>query len=189
MLVLGAGLVVLRLQHSPAVPHTLRGLFHGLAATLEHGTLAEIARTSVGAFNWYSRQLPGWVYSAFWSAGALAGLGAVIALARHDPVLARHDPALARHDPALFARTPMILAIGALAFQLALIGLRGVAAGRYLAPAAPALGVLVALGVLGPLPPRWRSAGLVAVTAAFLALDGVFLFGGLLPHQYLVWGD
>lgn len=172
---LAGGVAFLFAQGSPAVPHSVDDFWIRLARAFNAQAVRDIGRTSVGAFNWYSRSLPGWVYSTFWAATAAAVVGAVFAVARGGDRLR--------------ARAPLVLAVSAILFQLLLILLRGVPVGRYLAPAAPAFGTLAALGVLGPLPARWRPVAFLGVATFLLVLDAVFLLGGLLPNQYLVWGD
>ena len=85
-------------------------------------------------------------------------------------------------------RRLLYLCLAAVGVQLVLIVLRGVASGRYLVPALPALGVLCAAGLTAPFPERARGALLRAAAAVLFAAAAAFLWGGLVLHQYLVIG-
>jgi hypothetical protein len=72
--------------------------------------------------------------------------------------------------------------------QAALVVLRGVAAGRYLMPALPALAVLACAGLLGPLPERRRPLAVALLGGGLLVFDGLVLWAGLVWNQYALWG-
>jgi hypothetical protein len=107
------------------------------------------------------------------------GLGAGLALASALVVLARGAPGVRR--PAL------ALCVAALAVQLLLVGLRGVAEARYLTPAAGALGVLLAAGIGAPLAPERRPLGARVLVVLVLSWAALYLWRGLVVHQELAW--
>jgi hypothetical protein len=125
-----------------------------------------------GRLNWNSRGLPGGYYVSLAAGAALALLGALALLRGGRPGL---------------RRSVLLLCVAMLVAQTALVFLRGVAEGRYLTPAAPALGVIAAAGLVAPWPPAWRARAAVALAAALLALDAVYLWGGIVLHHHVLW--
>lgn len=161
------------LSNNPAIPLTLGNFQERLHRAVQPAFWAEFGRTAVGAFNWYSRDLPPLVHAAVGYALALCGAGLVWALARRSDV----------------RRGLLLLCVAAVAGQLALVLLRGTAAGRYVMPQLVAFAALVTVGALAPLPERWRPKALVALAGALLLFDAAFLWSGLVWNQYGVWGS
>ncbi len=171
--VLAVGYGYWRYTHSPSLPTNWEDMSERLGRGLSSTNMEELWRTSVGAFNWYSRDLAGGVSSTLLTVVFFLLLGSLWRLYRPDG-----------SDRILL--TLCFVAVGS---QLAMIILRGVSAGRYLFPVLPAVAVLMAVGAkaLGPKFTRRRVvAGLVI---GLIAFDAVFLWRGLLVEQYLVWGD
>jgi hypothetical protein len=162
-----AAFVLWDAQHNTAVPRDLVALVQRLERSFSRANWAELARTASGAFNWYSRSLPQWI-------GWPLALGSVLAL----PGVAR---ALAR--PAAERRL-VLLCVIALAAQLLLVFLRGIAVARYLLPAVPALAILIVIGYarLGRAGPRVALAGLAVY-------EGLYLWLGLVPNEYWRFGS
>ena len=86
-------------------------------------------------------------------------------------------------------RAVLLLCLAALIAQLLIIGLRGVAAGRYLFPILPAAATLLAVGAAAVSPARVRRHVISCLVIVFIVFDAVFLWRGLLVEQYLVWGS
>jgi hypothetical protein len=166
--------LVYLLSNNPAIPLSLALFIERLQAAVQPAFREEFARTTVGAFNWYSRDLPALLHDAVRIGLALSGVGLLLALVRSRPEL---------------RRGLTLLCVLAVLAQLALVFLRGTAAGRYALPIVPAFGLLVSVGVLVPLPRRWRAGAAVLVGAALVAFDGYFLWSGLVWNQYGVWGS
>jgi 4-amino-4-deoxy-L-arabinose transferase-like glycosyltransferase len=161
------------LGNNPAIPRTLENVVLRLAHVVRGEFWDGLLRKAVGSFGWEERPLADGVHVAVrWTLAGL-GLGVLAALARRTEGL---------------RRGAVLLCGSALAAQLAVIGLRGVATGRYASPQVVAFGALVAVGALGALPERLRPRALVALGLALLALDAAFLWGGLVWNQYGVWG-
>ena len=136
--------------------------------------MTELWRTTVGAFNWYSRELPGWVYTATMIVALFLMMGAFTKTCS---------------GVEMKCRAVLVLCLCALLAQVLIIGLRGVAAGRYLFPILPALATLLAVGAGALTTERARQRIVSGVVIAFIAFDAVFLWRGLLVEQYLVWGN
>jgi hypothetical protein len=168
-----AGLAFWFLTDNPAIPRSLDNIHARLATATSPAFRAELMRTFLGTFNWYVRDLPAAVRSTASGLLLLAGLGSVLVFLRAREGIERR---------ALFFCLVMVLA------QMALIGLRGVAAGRYLMPALPALSVLLVIGLLGPLPVRWRPRAVGLLVMALFLFDGIFLWSSLMWNQYALWG-
>jgi len=161
------------LSNNPAIPLTLGNFQERLHRAVQPEFWAEFGRTAVGAFNWYSRDLPPLAHAAIGYALALCGVGLAWALARRSDL----------------RRGLLLLCVAAVVGQLALVLLRGTAAGRYVMPQLVAFAALVAAGALAPLPERWRPRALVALAFALLLFDVAFLWSGLVWNQYGVWGS
>jgi len=171
--VLAVGYGYWRYMHSPSLPTDWADMSERLERGLSSTNLEELWRTSVGAFNWYSRDLPGGLSSTLLVVSSIILLGAIWRV----------------YNPRKSDRVLLLLCFAAVGSQLAMIILRGVSAGRYLFPVLPAAAVLLAVGshALGPKFTRKRvAAGLVI---GLIAFDAMFLWRGLLVEQYLVWGD
>ncbi len=145
----------------------LRWLFSGDFAR-------KTVRTFFGSFNWYTRELPGPMYTAGATAVALGLAGSLFAAFRRPVGLARG-----------------VIAVCWLAVltQLLAMVLRGFAAGRFFFPVLPALATLVAVGFVAPLPERWRARAAALLASALVVYDGFALWNGLFPNQYLEWGS
>ena len=89
----------------------------------------------------------------------------------------------------MLSRPHILLCLVALALQAALVVLRGVGDARYLVPAIPALGALLAAGLVASLPQSWRSRASLALLGALVFYDAAFLWGGLVPQAILVWSS
>lgn len=180
-LLVGGALLFWRAAGSQALPD-LGKLDRHLDWVLSRDFYRETLRTFLGAFDWYTRDLPAplLVAGAVFLAAGLAGSVAV--------GLQRPAPGVPRET-----RRPVVLlcwiAVGG---QYAAMALRGFAAGRFLFPVLPAIGTLVALGLLAPLArfgPRARTRAVLALLAALAIFDGFVLWSGLVPGQYLAWGS
>jgi len=162
------------LSQNPAIPRTLENFSGRVDAALDPAYLREFLRTSIGAFNWYSRDLPAWLHGAVLGGLGLGVVGLGLALLRRRADL----------DRGLLA-----LCLAAAGAQLLLVFLRGAPAGRYALPALPAFALLVAVGVSTLVPDRWRPGAVAAAALALLAFDSYFTWTGLLWNQYGVWGS
>jgi len=137
-------------------------------------SLSELWRTTLGAFNWYSRDLPDWI-----STTVMIVLLTLI-IAAYTKISSGTEQR---------GRAVLILCLCALLAQFMIIGLRGVPAGRYLFPVLPAAAVLLATGAGALSAERRRQHIITGLVITFIALDAVFLWRGLLVEQYLVWGN
>jgi hypothetical protein len=173
VLVLGAAALWLG-HRSPVIPKSLAAFEQRVANGFSRDTLAQTWRTLVGSFNWYSRDFPSYAY-------ALAAVVAACAAAGVVAVLARERAGVSRAHVALCA-----VAVGA---QIALVVLRGVGHGRYVMPAVAAFGALAVAGLVAPWPQRWRARAAGALCVALAVYDALFLWGGLVPNEYLAWGS
>lgn len=161
-------------QHSPVVPRTIAGFVTRVTRGASLATVREIWTTLVGSFNWYSRPMGSSVYLAAALLGALALAGAIAAVVKR---------------PSGVSRAQLLLCLAAVAAQLALVVGRGVGHGRYLMPAVTAFGALCVAGLVAPLPLAWRPRAALALCALLVVYDAVFLWNGLVPNEYLVWGS
>ena len=171
--VLAVGYGYWRYMHSPSLPTNWEDMSERIGRGLSTTNLEELWRTSVGAFHWYSRDLPSGLSSALLFMASLICLGALWRI----------------YSPKRSDRVMLLMCFAAVLAQVAMITVRGVSAGRYLFPVLPAIAVLAAVGMnaLGPVMTRKRVvSGLVI---GLIAYDAVFLWRGLLVEQYLVWGD
>ena len=166
--------VAYQFTNNPAIPLRLDNFLLRLQRAVQPEFRGEFLRTAIGAFNWYSRDLPGVVHRAVEWTLLLSGLGLLFVLLR-------------RADEV--RRGLLLLCLSAVAAQLLLVFLRGQAAGRYAIPVLPACAALVGCGLYFPLPRAWRGAAVGLVVAALLAFDAYFLGSGLVWNQYGVWGS
>ncbi|MDP6989217.1 MAG: DUF2142 domain-containing protein [Planctomycetota bacterium] len=171
--VAAAGVALWAGTDNPAVPRTMENVRMRLETAASPEFRWEFARTFVGAFNWYARDLPSSVAGALGAVGALAGLGLCAVLVRGREGVDRRT---------------LAFCIVTVVAQAALVVLRGVAAGRYLMPALPALAVLACAGLLGPLPERRRPLAVALLGGGLLVFDGLVLWAGLVWNQYALWG-
>lgn len=171
--VLAVGYGYLRSTHSPSIPTNWEDLSERLSLGLSSSNLSELWRTSLGAFNWYSRDLPAGVSTAAMLVIISLFVGAAWRIGR----------------PRGISRALLLLCSGALIAQCAMIILRGVSAGRYLFPVLPAICVLLAAGALSIGPDFTRRRVVAGLVICLIAFDAVFLWRGLLVEQYLVFGS
>ncbi len=134
----------------------------------------EFLRTSVGTFNWYTRNLSMGLYLGVALVLALGLLGSLVATVKSKSSL---------------QRKVLLVCWLAVLCQLFAMGARGFAAGRFFFSVLPAFGVLVAAGWTVPFPPAWRDRMVLLVATGMILLDGFVLWNGLFPHQYLEWGS
>jgi hypothetical protein len=164
----GYGLLRLVYATSPSMPHSRFGFLRSLDNSFSAENLAKFARTLAGSFAWESRFLPA-------ALNLLLGLALVFALLRL--VLARGR----------FGEGRVLGWLSlAMAVQLGLILLRGVAVGRYLMPLLPVLAALVVGGLV--FAARERGVAARRFAAVLVAYDAYYLFGGLVVHEYLLLG-
>jgi hypothetical protein len=178
---LGAGAAVVagilwmwHVQHSPVLPRNLDAFLARVQRGASAETFRELWHTFVGGFNWYSRELPSWMYTVAAIVAGLAGLSAFSALF---------------HTRRGVSRPVLALCLALIAMQVALVILRGEGQGRYLMPAMAALAVVFAAGLLAPLSNFRRPAGLKLLAMMLFVYDALFLWGGLVPNECLVWGS
>lgn len=166
--------LVFLFSNNPSVPHTWEEFENRLTNAFSSDFIAEFNRTSVGAFNWYSRNLPDefhWIVGVFL---ALGTLGLVLAFLRKQADL---------------QRGLLLLCLAGVIAQASLIVLRGTAAGRYALPMLPACAALLAVGWIAPLPQAARRIASLGVLLVLLSVDAYFLWAGLVWNQYGVWGS
>lgn len=173
-LLVGVMFVAYRFSNNPAIPETFDNLTSRLSAAWQPEFRHEFFRTAVGAFNWYSRDLPGWLHSSVAWALAASCLGLAIGFAKPRPD---------------FHRGLAFLCLTGCLLQLSLVVMRGTAAGRYVMPMLPAFAILIVCGWLVPLPARWRERATILMALALIAYDGYFAWAGLVWNQYGVWGS
>jgi len=164
----GATALVRVFQHDPTVPRTVGRFLARIEQSLDLAVWTKFGRTLAGSFGWESRYLPGAVNVVL---GLLSLCGLALCCWRGSRAALR----------------PVLTWCGAVvAVQLLLIGLHGVALGRYLIPALPALAVLLVAGMVSSWPERLRSRAAGLFLGALLAYDALFLWGGLLLHEALL---
>ena len=168
------GYAYLRSTHSPSLPTSWADLGERFGEGFNLASLSELWRTTLGAFNWYSRDLPDWI-----STTVMIVLLTLI-IAAYTKISSGTEQR---------GRAVLILCLCALLAQFMIIGLRGVPAGRYLFPVLPAAAVLLATGAGALSAERRRQHIITGLVITFIALDAVFLWRGLLVEQYLVWGN
>jgi uncharacterized membrane protein len=165
---------VLYLRHSPALPKNVTAFLGRIESGLSPATLGDLGRTLAGTFNWSSRTLPGSHYLVLGAIGAVALLSTLVLLKR---------------AAAGVSRTILLLSLVGIAIQLALIVMRGLGHGRYLAPVFPAIGAVLVVGLLAPWHRYWRPRIAVLYVLALVAYDALYLWGGLVPNEILVQGS
>lgn len=161
-------------QHSPVLPRNLTAFLERLERGASPATFRELWHTFVGGFNWYSRELPERTYTVAAVVAGLAGLSAFTALF---------------HTRRGVSRRVLALCFALIALQVGLVVLRGEGQGRYLMPAMAAIAIVFAAGLLAPLSGFRRPAGLRLFATLLFVYDAIFLWGGLVPNEYLVWGS
>lgn len=174
VLLAGAAAAFLYATHSAALPRRLSNLRHRLDNAFSADLRERLLSTFGGAFGWETRLMPGELYLALALSLCLAFLGVLWVLAKREPGL---------------RRGVLLACAAALLVQILLVGLRGEGRGRYLFPVLPALGALVACGLLGPLAPRRRPIALAALALLLVLYDAYFLWRGLLWNEYAWWGS
>jgi len=172
--VMALGYAYLRATHSPSLPTSWSDLGGRFAEGFNAASVSELWRTTVGAFNWYSRDLPGWVST----------IAMIVVLVLMMGAFTKTASGVEQKG-----RAVLILCLCALLAQCVMIGLRGVSAGRYLFPILPAAATLLAVGAATIVPERSRQRIISGLVIAFITFDAVFLWRGLLVEQYLVWGN
>jgi hypothetical protein len=174
LLMFAAALWLWERQHWPGLPRNVKALVSSVRDGLSSAAWSELWTTLVGKFNWYSRAFPSSIYVAAGVVCALALVGAVVCYVRRSSGV---------------SRAHLVLCFAAVALQLALPVLRGVGHARYLMPAVPAFGALFVAGLVASLPERWRARAVLVFCASLVAYDAVFLWSGLVPNEYLLWGS
>lgn len=170
--VIGAVGFVWLTQHNPALPRSLVGLRTRLAASLSLDNWLVVGRTLVGGFGWETRFLPDALNAL------VLGLGAAgFALAARA----------AWRGTAVASRPVLVLCLVIVAAQVAMVFLRGSLRGRYLMPALPAFSVLAVVGWCDLLPESSRERFARCWVAGLVALEALFLCGGLLFQEHLRW--
>ena len=172
--VVTVGVMLWLTQHNPALPRTMQGFALRLEKGLSWSTLIELWRTLVGTFGWNQRPQAPILYTLVGAAG-LVGLGSALT-------------GLVR-PPSGAPRAMLVLCSAAVLFQVLLVVLRGVAHGRYLMPAVAAFAALLVAGLVAPLPARLRAHAAWGLGLALLLYDAAFLWDGLVPNEYLLWGS
>jgi len=172
--VLGAGALSYFSQHHPGLLLGLEGNWVRFKQGIVPGNLAELCGTLVGRYHWESRApSPDPSVPVGWGLLALVVAGGV---------------ALAR-TPAWAARRVLVLAWGASLAQLLLVLTRGVGKGRYLMPAAPALAILVVVGLLVLMPERHHRRVATAAACGLALFSAFFALTGLVHENWIAWGS
>ncbi len=172
--VIGAVLWLWHVQHSPVLPRNVDAFLARVQRGASLETLGELWRTFVGGFNWYSREFSPTTYAV---AGVLAGVATLSAFSALF------------HTRRGVSRPVLGLCFALLALQVLLVVLRGEGQGRYLMPAMAALAIVFATGLLAPLSNFRRPAGLKLFAMLLFTYDALFLWGGLVPNECLLWGS
>ncbi len=160
-------------QHSPVLPRNIAAFLLRLGRGASSSALRELATSWIGAFNWYSRPLGAVAYASVGGAMLALLLSGLVALAR---------------GAAGVSRAILLLCVLGVLVQCALPVLRGVGHGRYLMPALLAIAAWLAAGACSWGAERVRQRSLVALAAALALYDAWFLWAGLAPNEYGVWG-
>lgn len=172
--VTGAGVLWYVAKGNPAVRPAWEENWRRLQEGLSPANLAELSGTLVGRFNWESRApRPDLSEPIGWLLAALV-LTSAVALVRR---------------PEWATRRVLLLAWGASLAQFLLVAARGVSKGRYLMPAAPALAILVVVGLLVLLPERHHRRAATAATLGLAAFSAFFALTGLVHENWIAWGS
>ncbi len=172
--VVAIAMSVLLKQHNTVFPRSWVGLVSRLEAGFSAEGGARLARSLVGSFGWESRFMPDAIGAGLVLLGVCLAANLVVRLAR-------------RTAPG--SRQVLFLCMVAVAAQLALLGARGLPRGRYFMPALPALAVVLAAGWLACWPSHQRTRGASMFLLGLVALEAVYLWGGLTVHEHLLWGS
>lgn len=169
-----AGVMSYLAQHNPGVRPEWQENWRRLVEGVSPSNLAELAGTLVGRFNWESRApSPDLSGPIGWLLVALTAVGALALLRR----------------PEWTTRRVLWLAWGASVAQLLLVAVRGVGKGRYLMPAAPALALLVVVGLLVLVPERHHRRLATAATCGLVLLSALHALTGLVHENWIAWGS
>ncbi len=160
-------------QHSPVLPRNVASFLMRIGRGFSSSAMHELATTWIGAFNWYSRPLSTPAYTVVGGATLALLVGGIVVLAR---------------GAAGVSRTTLLLCVLGVLIQCALPVLRGVGHGRYLMPALPAVAAWLAAGACAWGSDRARTRALRLLAAALVLYDACFLWAGLAPNEYGVWG-
>jgi 4-amino-4-deoxy-L-arabinose transferase-like glycosyltransferase len=159
-------------QHNPALPRELATYIERVDRGFSLQSVYKLWGRFVGRLNWNSRSLPESVYTVTCIGFGLAFLSSVASLFRR---------------PESMRRSVVLFCLAAVVAQAALVFLRGVPEGRYLVPALPAMGVLVAAGFVAPWKPERRRTAVAILAVLLLALDAIYLWRGVVLHHHLLW--
>jgi hypothetical protein len=175
-----AALYVTTLDHGPVISNTWMNFVGRLRGSFSIDFLMSLLGTSAGSFNWQSRPLAPALVMVL---GALVCVAAVLFLRANFGLASSMDAEQSRQRK--LVRICLLIVVA----QVALIALRGVPIGRYLAPALPAMCILV--GSLAALrAPSHRAPGiLLAAFLLLVAFSSYFLWAGLVFNQYVVLGS
>jgi hypothetical protein len=174
LVLIAAVLYFWRTQQTTVLPRTIEAFFLRIERGFSLETFSVLWRTFIGAFNWNSREMSSTTYVVAAGVLALAALSGFSALF---------------HTRRGVSRPILALCFAAAAFQIVLVGLRGMGQGRYLMPVLPALAVIFAVGLIGPFSDFRRPTALRLFAALLCLYDAVFLWGGLVPNEYLLWSS
>lgn len=172
--IVGAVLWLWHVQHSPVLPRNVDAFLARVQRGASLETFGELWRTFVGGFNWYSREFSPTTYAVALALAGVATLSAFSALF---------------HTRRGVSRPVLGLCFALVGLQVLLVVLRGEGQGRYLMPAMAALAVVFATGLLAPLSNFRRPAGLKLFAMLLFTYDALFLWGGLVPNECLLWGS
>lgn len=172
--VIGAAVLSYLAQGNPAVRPVWQENLRRLQEGLSPANLAELSGTLVGRFNWESRgPRPDLSEPIGWLLAALVLTSAVALVRRPDWV----------------TRRILCLAWGASVAQFLLVAARGVSKGRYLMPAAPALAILVVVGLFVLVPERHHRRAATVATCGLALFSAFFALTGLVHENWVAWGS
>ncbi|MCC7014083.1 MAG: DUF2142 domain-containing protein [Planctomycetes bacterium] len=174
LVLLAGAFYVWRTQQTTVLPRTVAAFFERIERGFSLETFTALGKGFLGGFNWLTRDLSTPTYlalAAFLALTMLSGFSALF------------------HTRKGVSRPVLALCFSVVAFQLALVVLRGVGHGRYVMPALPALSLIVAVGFIGPFSEFRRPTALRVFATLLCLYDVVFLWGGLVPNEYLVWSS
>lgn len=167
-------LVFWREVQTTVLPRNLPAFFDRVQRGAAFDTFAVLGKTFIGGFNWLTREMSSTAYVVVSGVLGLAFFSAFTALF---------------HTRRGVSRPILALCFVVVFFQLVLIVLRGMGHGRYMMPVLPAMAVIVAVGLIGPFSDFRRPMALRFFAALLCLYDVVYLWGGLVPNEYLVWGS